>query len=141
MLFLPKDQDTGNFRHLDQEKNLNFPLFEEKEIYNTKVKLNCWPPGKKGEKVENMDNRPVVTDDEIYYMMKKDKKFRKLLREVLRIIDKGNYVGRTDEEQLSRGCVTEFQYGDGYIRLLSDPWRVIIAYCHQSLRDESPDFQ
>lgn len=52
MLFLPKDQDAGTSRYLDPEKIYNFPLFEEKEIYNTKVKLNCWPPGKKGEKVE-----------------------------------------------------------------------------------------
>ena len=35
---------------LIQKKICNFPLFEEKEIYNTKAKLNCWPPGKKGRK-------------------------------------------------------------------------------------------
>ena len=52
MLFLQEDQDAGASRYLDPEKNYNFPLFEEKEIYNTKAKLKCWPPGKKGEKVE-----------------------------------------------------------------------------------------
>ena len=50
MLFPQEDQDAGTSRYLDPEKNYNFPLFEEKEIYNTKAKLNCWPPGKKGRK-------------------------------------------------------------------------------------------
>ena len=127
---------------LIQKKICNFPLFEEKEIYNTKVKLNCWPPGKKGEKVENMYNyKIVVTDSDIKYLIQKDESLKKGIEDVLRIIDEESYVSCSGEQQFYRGCVTEFRYGDGYIRLISEPWMDTVAYCHQSLRDKISDLQ
>ena len=83
----------------------------------------------------------VAADSEIENMIQKDKSLKKRIEDVLRIIDKESYVGCSGEQQLYRGCITEFRYVDGYIRLLSEPWMDTVAYCHQSLRDEISDLQ
>ena len=66
---------------------------------------------------------------------------KKGIEDVLRIIDEESYVSCSGEQQFYRGCVTEFRYGDGYIRLISEPWMDTVAYCHQSLRDKISDLQ
>lgn len=83
----------------------------------------------------------VVVDSEIENMIQKDKSLKKRIEDVLHIIDNESYVSGSGEQQFYRGCVTEFRYGDGYIRLVSEPWMDTVAYCHQSLRDEISDLQ
>lgn len=83
----------------------------------------------------------VVVDSEIENMIQKDKSLKKRIEDVLHIIDNESYVSCSGEQQLYRGCITELRYGDGYIRLASEPWMDTVTYCHQSLRDEIPVFQ
>ena len=83
----------------------------------------------------------VVTDSDIKYLIQKDESLKKGIEDVLRIIDEESYVSCSGEQQFYRGCVTEFRYGDGYIRLISEPWMDTVAYCHQSLRDKISDLR